>query len=200
MSTVKENKRFVMGITGASGAVYGRRIVRALLDSGCHVDLVISGHGAQLLRDELGIHEITPDAFGCVNSDRLRVQECSNLHADIASGSTPTDGMVVCPMSMNTLGKAAAGIADNLLLRALQVTLKQRRPLVVVPREMPMSRIDLENCLRLSTAGAIICPAAPAFYTQPRTIGDLVDFVAARVLDLLRVPHDLNVRWSGKSS
>jgi 4-hydroxy-3-polyprenylbenzoate decarboxylase len=113
----------------------------------------------------------------------------------LASGSYMTDGMVICPCSSNTLGGVAAGLGDNLLWRAAQVTLKQARRLVLVHRELPLSGIDLRNMLRLQRAGAIICPAAPGFYMAPQTIADLVDFLVGRVLDLLAVPHELNVRW-----
>lgn len=114
----------------------------------------------------------------------------------LASGSFETDGMIVCPCSSNTLASIATGLAGNLLDRAVAVTLKERRRLIVVPREMPMSRIHLLNALRLSEAGAIICPACPGFYMQPTTVGDLVDFVIGRLLDLMDVSHQLNTQWA----
>jgi len=115
--------------------------------------------------------------------------------APVASGSNPADAMAVCPCSMGTLGAIAGGLADNLIERAADVMLKERRPLVLVPRETPLSAIHLENMLKLARAGAVILPPAPAFYTRPQTVADVVDFVVARVLDHLRVPHDLVPRW-----
>ncbi|MBN1488309.1 MAG: UbiX family flavin prenyltransferase, partial [Phycisphaerae bacterium] len=106
--------------------------------------------------------------------------------------------MVICPCSSNTLGAIAAGLGDNLITRAAHVTLKERRRLILLHREMPLSEIDLENMLRISRAGGVICPAAPGFYMQPESVDDLVDFVVGRLLDLLHVPHNLNTRWTGQ--
>jgi 4-hydroxy-3-polyprenylbenzoate decarboxylase len=119
-----------------------------------------------------------------------------DVGAVLASGSFLTDGMIICPCSSNTLGAVAAGLGDNLITRAAHVTLKEGRRLVLVPREMPVSAIDLRNMLRLSRAGAIICPASPGFYMNPQSIDDLVDFVAGRVLDLVNIPHNLQTRWA----
>ena len=132
---------------------------------------------------------------GC---DRLILHEYRDVGALIASGSFRTDGMIVCPCSSNTLGALASGLAGNLLTRAAAVTLKERRRLIVVPREMPLSPIDLRNALRLSEAGAIICPASPGFYLRPRGVSDLVDFVVGRLLDLMGVAHALDTRWEGR--
>jgi 4-hydroxy-3-polyprenylbenzoate decarboxylase len=115
--------------------------------------------------------------------------------APVASGSNPPDAMVICPCSMGTLAAVAQGLADNLIERAADVMLKERRPLVLVPRETPLSTIHLENMLRLSRAGAVIVPPAPGFYTRPESIGDLVDFVVARILDQLQIPNELSPRW-----
>jgi 4-hydroxy-3-polyprenylbenzoate decarboxylase len=108
-----------------------------------------------------------------------------------------TEGMIIVPASMNTLGAVAAGLSDNLMTRAAQVTLKERRRLIIVPREMPFGHIDLQNMLRISEAGGIVCPANPGFYLLPQKIGDLIDFVVAKLLDLVHVPHQLNNRWEG---
>ena len=115
--------------------------------------------------------------------------------APIASGSNPADAMAICPCSMGTLGAIAAGLADNLIERAADVMLKERRPLVLVPRETPLSTIHLDNMLRLAQAGAVVLPPSPGFYNRPQTVADIVDFVVARVLDQLRVPHALAARW-----
>ena len=118
--------------------------------------------------------------------------------APIASGSNPADAMAICPCSMGTLGAIAHGLADNLIERAADVMLKERRPLVLVPRETPLSAIHLDNMLKLAQAGAVILPPAPGFYTHPRSVEDIVDFVVARILDQLRVPHDLVPRWGAQ--
>ena len=129
-------------------------------------------------------------------SSRLTIYNYKDVGAKIGSGSFLTDRMIVCPCSSNTLGAIAAGLADNVLNRAAAVTLKESRRLILVPREMPMSRIDLLNALRLNEAGAVICPASPGFYMLPKSIDDLVDFVVGKLLDLLELPHQLNTRWA----
>ena len=130
--------------------------------------------------------------------DRLTIYPYRDVGARLGSGSFRTDGMIVCPCSSNTLASVAAGLADNLLNRAAAVTLKERRRLILVPREMPMSRIDLLNALRASEGGAIICPASPGFYMLPKSVDDLVDFVVGKLLDLIDVPHTLNTRWNDR--
>ena len=191
-------KRVVIGITGASGALYARRLLECLCDADIDVHLVVTPHGQELLRDELGIARITAQTLLGQESQRLIVHPYHDVGAVLASGSFRTDGMIVCPCSSNTLGAMAAGLADNLLHRAAAVTLKEARRLVVMTREMPVSRIDLLNTLRLSEAGAIICPASPGFYMRPETVADLVDFVVGKLLDLVGVPHQLNTRWAGR--
>ncbi len=195
MSSDLQDKRIVVGITGASGAIYGRRLLQCLVETVQQVDLVVTPHGMQLLKDELQVSELSDVAPPGMSAGNLTIHACADVGAAIASGSTLTSGMVVCPASSNTMAKIASGIADNLLLRAAQVTLKERRRLVLVPREMPISHLDLENYLRLSGAGAVICPASPAFYMKPESIADLVDFVVGRVLDFLGIKHQLNTRW-----
>jgi 4-hydroxy-3-polyprenylbenzoate decarboxylase len=198
MAKHNESKGIVVGITGASGAAYACRLIRCLSDADVEVHLIVTPHGEQLLHDELGITCITDEAMLGRSDDRLTVHSCQDLGAVIASGSFKTDGMIVCPCSSNTLGAMASGLADNLLTRTAAVTLKEARRLVVVPREMPLSQIDLGNALRLSQAGAIICPASPGFYLGPESVADVVDFVVGKLLDLMDIPHELNTRWGGR--
>ena len=191
------DKQIIVGITGASGVAYALRLLDCLEEAGCHVHLVVSALGRRLLDDEGDIQAVTADGLIGRPSERLYFYDFDDLHCRLASGSFLTDGMVVCPCSSNTLGAVAAGRADNLLTRAAMVTLKEARRLILVHREMPLSSIDLENMFRLNRAGAIICPAAPAFYTNPRTIDDLIDFLVGKILDLLGIDHALKNRWVG---
>jgi flavin prenyltransferase len=183
------------GITGASGAPYAVRLLRALNESGTPVRLIVSGYGLRLLAEESGIDGI--DGLRAATGDWSRVELYDSLDrgATPASGSAPSAGMVVCPCSMGTLASIAAGTSRNLVERAADVALKERRPLVLVPRETPLSLIHLENMTRLTRAGATILPAAPGFYHRPKSIDDLVDFVAARILDHLGVEHGIGARW-----
>lgn len=191
----------VLAITGASGAPYAVRVLRALVEAARPVQLVVSSHGWRLLATECDIDalgalraHVGPDAWdGFVTffDDRDR-------GARPASGSALTAGMVICPCSMGTLAAIAGGTSRSLVERAADVTLKERRPLVLVPRETPLSAIHLENMLRVTRAGATVLPAAPGFYHRPERIGDLVDFVAARVLDHLGVDHTVGKRWAGE--
>jgi len=191
--------RIVVGITGASGAAYARRLLGCLCDAGVDVHLVVSPHGKRLLHDELDLTRITVETLLGHGSDRLTIHGYRDVGAIIASGSFRTDGMIICPCSSNTLGALASGLAGNLLTRAAAVTLKEARRLIVVPREMPLSPIDLRSALRLSEAGAVVCPASPGFYLRPRSVAELVDFVVGRLLDLVNVPHTLHTRWEGRS-
>ncbi|UCE60595.1 MAG: UbiX family flavin prenyltransferase [Phycisphaerales bacterium] len=198
MSESGNTKRIIVGITGASGVRYAVRLVECLCGAQLDVHLIVTPNGERLLRDEAGIDEVSANALLGGQSDHLFTHSYRDVGANPASGSYRTDGMVICPCSSNTLAGVSAGLAGNLLDRAAAVTLKEARRLIVVPREMPMSRMDLLNALRLSEAGAIICPASPGFYMQPGEIGDLVDFVVGRLLDLLSVPHGLNTRWADR--
>ena len=197
MSGAGSSRRLVVGVTGASGACYARRLIDLLVEAEREVHLVVTPHGERLLADESGIAEVDGRALLGREESRLIVQPYGDVGAVIASGSLSTEGMIVCPCSGNTLAQIAAGMSDNLLTRAAQVTLKEGRRLVVVPREMPVSQLELENCLRLSRAGAIICPASPGFYMRPERVEDLIDFVVGRLLDLVGVAHQLDTRWSG---
>jgi flavin prenyltransferase len=189
-------RQIVLAITGASGAIYARRLGQCLVRGGAHVHLVASPHGLRLLSDELGIRKLTAAALLGDPTTAVTLYPARDIGARIASGSFHTDGMVICPCSSNTLAAVAAGTADNLITRAALVTLKEARRLVLVPRETPLSQIEIANMLRISQAGGILCPASPGFYMLPKTIDELVDFVAGRVLDLLGVPHELHTRWN----
>ena len=196
---MSSHKRIIVGVTGASGALYAKRLIECLLSAGVDVHLVVSPWGKRLFRDELGIATIDVNAFSSSAPDRLTIHPHQDLGSRIASGTFLADGMIICPCSSNSLGRIAAGIGDGLIARAAHVTLKEGRRLIVVPREMPTSRIDLQNMLRLNEAGAVICPASPAFYMQPKHIDDLVDFVVGKLMDLMHVPHDLHIRWGGNT-
>lgn len=184
-----------LGVTGASGAPYAVRLLRALNDAGTAVRLIVSAYGWRLLAEEAQIRG--PDELRAATGDWSRVQlfEANDRGATPASGSAPSRGMVICPCSMGTLASIAAGTSRNLVERAADVALKERRPLILVPRETPLSLVHLENMTRLTRAGATILPAAPGFYHRPKSIEDLVDFVVARVLDHLDVPHAIGTRW-----
>jgi 4-hydroxy-3-polyprenylbenzoate decarboxylase len=189
--------RIVVGITGASGAVYARRVIEGLTAAGVEVHLTVSALGRRLLFDELGLKRVDAEALagGAGRGRLVTLYNDNDVGAAIASGSFQHDGMIVVPCSGNTLGAIACGIADNLVKRAAAVTLKERRRLVLAYRESPAGHVDLCNMQRLSEAGAVIAPLAPGFYMHPRSIGDLVDFMAARLLDLVGVEHDLALRW-----
>lgn len=189
------SRNIVLGLTGASGAIYGTRIAALLAKADVHVHAIATPYGKQVIAEELDISKVTPESLAPEHPDRVTLYNHLDLGARISSGSFLTDGMVICPCSANTLAAVAAGLADNLVTRAAAVTLKEGRRLVVVPRETPLHTIELENLLRLSRSGAVICPASPGFYNRPQSIDDLVDFIAGRVLDLLKVPHDLSIRW-----
>ena len=188
----------VMAITGASGAPYAVRLLSALVDAERPIWLVVSSHGLRLLRTELDIDSIDElrRRIGVAEWRKLvTVYDDADRGAAPASGSARTAGMVVCPCSMGTLSAISVGASRSLVERAADVTLKERRRLVLVPRETPLSAIHLQNMLRLSRAGAVILPAAPGFYNKPQTVQELVDFIVARVLDQLDVEHALVRRW-----
>jgi flavin prenyltransferase len=188
----------VVAITGASGAPYAVRLLEQLLRSGRRVQLIVSSHGLRLLRTEEDIDSVAAlrERVGAEAWDtHVRVFEDADRGAGPASGSARSAGMVICPCSMGTLSAIAAGSSRSLVERSADVALKERRPLVLVPRETPLSAIHLENMLRVTQAGAIVLPAAPGFYHRPARIEDLVDFIVARVLDHLGVEHELVPRW-----
>ena len=187
--------RIIIGITGASGAAYARRVMQLLAEADVQIHLTVSTYGKRLLFEELGLKRLDPDALTSGRGDLVTVYNDNDVGAAIASGSFLHDGMIIVPCSSNTLGAVAAGIGDNLLKRAAAVTLKERRRLVLAVRESPASHIDICNMKRLSEAGAIIAPVSPGFYLRPKTVDDLVDFMAGKLLDLVNVPHDLDTRW-----
>jgi flavin prenyltransferase len=186
----------ILGVTGASGGPYAVRLLDCLEASRRRVHLIVSPLGRQLLADECGVKRLEPEALIGRPSKRIKVHNHRDVGCELASGSYLTGGMVICPCTSNTLGAIASGLGDNLITRAAQVTLKEARRLVIVHREMPLGAIDLENMLRVQRAGGIICPAVPGFYMMPQSVGDLVDFVVGKVLDLLGVEHTLNTRWA----
>ena len=196
-------RTITLAFTGASGMPYGMRLLEALLGADCRVWLVYSPAAQIVAKQECGV-VLPPQPREAARglSDRLGARDGAltvygheDWMAPLASGSNCADAMVVCPCTMGTLGAIAGGLADNLIERAADVMLKERRPLVLVPRETPLSAIHLENMLKLARAGAAIVPPAPGFYDQPATVADLVDFVVARVLDQLGVAHRLGPRW-----
>ena len=194
-----------VGVTGASGAVYAVRTVAALLGAGCRVELVASDFGRRLLRDEIGAHaaaerlpEYLAERYGVDPGDgALTLHSNRDMGASIASGSGLCDSMVVVPCSMKTLSGIAHGASRSLIERAADVMLKERRPLVVVPRETPMSLPQLRNLVLCAEAGAVVLPAMPAFYQQPRTLDDLADFMAGKILSALGFTHELYPAWTG---
>ncbi|KPK43203.1 MAG: hypothetical protein AMK72_13670 [Planctomycetes bacterium SM23_25] len=178
------------------------RLVECAVRAGRHVDLVVTAAGRLVLADEAGLagSPDAPDLASLWPQDvraGVTYRPAEALVAPPASGSFRAEAAVVIPCSMNTLAALAHGLAQNLVQRAAQVALKEGRPLVVVPREMPVTPIDLENMARLARAGAVVMPAMPGFYHRPQSVADLVDFVVAKVLDRLGVAHDLDTRWPG---
>jgi 4-hydroxy-3-polyprenylbenzoate decarboxylase len=188
----------VMAFTGASGAPYGVRLLQQLVTLNRDVSLIVSSHGLRLLKTETEIGDIDglrAAVGGPAWDAHVTTFDDADRGAGPASGSAKTAGMVICPCSMGTLAAVAAGTSRSLVERAADVTLKERRPLVLVPRETPLSAIHLENMLRLTRAGAVILPASPGFYNKPSRISELVDFVVARILDHLGVENTLAPRW-----
>jgi 4-hydroxy-3-polyprenylbenzoate decarboxylase len=189
----------VTAITGASGALYAQRFIQGLVTAGVNVHLVVSPLGRRLLHDEMGMEGIDlPTLAGSVDHT-VTLYNYNDVGAKIASGSFLHDGMVIVPCSSNTLAEVAHGLGDNLIARAAAVTLKERRRLILAHREMPLSPIDVNNYKTLSDAGVLLAPANPGFYLNPTTIGDVVDFVAGKLLDLVGVGHSMDTRWDPKN-
>ena len=194
-----------VGITGASGAVYAARTVATLLERGCQIELVASEFGRRLLRDELGpeaaVERFEPylaARYGeGVHNGRLTLHTNKDVGATIASGSFECEGMVIVPCSMKTLSGVAHGASRNLIERAADVMLKERRRLIIVPRETPMSLPQLRNLVLCAEAGAVVLPAMPAFYQQPETLDDLADFITGKILSALGFTHRLYSAWTG---
>ena len=198
-----DERPIVMAVTGASGAPYAVRLLENLVERGRSVSLIVSDHGLRLLDTELGIGSTSAlrDRVGAARWDaRVRLYDDRDRGAAPASGSSRSSGMVICPCSMGTLSAIAVGASRSLVERAADVALKERRTLVVVPRETPYSAIHLENMLSLTRAGAVVLPASPGFYHRPQSIDDLVNFVVARVLDHLDVDHEIVPRWGSEAA
>lgn len=196
-------KTITLALTGASGMPYGMRLLQCLLAAGVRVNLVYSQAAQIVAKQEMDFvlpnrpqdaEKMLKERLGKFKGE-LKVYGIQDWYAPMASGSNPGDAMVVCPCTMGTLGKIAGGISDDLICRAADVMLKEKRTLILVPREMPFSSIHLENMLKLSHAGAVIMPPNPGFYHHPKGVEDLVDFVVARVMDHLGVEQGLMGKW-----
>lgn len=200
-------KSIAIAVTGASGAIYATRTLAALLSRGVHVELVVSDYGRRLLRDELGetavVERLMPylaAKYGeGVSAGTMTAHSNRDLGATIASGSHGCSGMAIVPCSMKTLAGVAHGLSRNLVERAADVMLKEKRRLVIVPREAPMSLPQLKNMVLCAEAGAMILPAMPAFYQMPKTLDDLADFMAGKVLSALGFKHELYPSWKAES-
>jgi len=188
---------YVIGITGASGSIYGIRLIRELALKKHLVDVVITSAGKIVMKEELGVPGFEkPDKLGLSKiRDRIRVWENDNFEAPFMSGSSAPEAVIIIPCSVGKLAAVANGISGNLLERTADVALKERRPLILVVRETPLSLIHLENMVKVARAGAQILPAMPAFYNHPKTIDDMVNFIVGKVLDLLRIEHNLFEAW-----
>lgn len=191
-------KRIIIGITGASGSIYAFNFLKHAAILGLHPSVVATEMGGAVFRHETGltiseaVNEL--DVLSGI-SGRVKIYENADMFADIASGSYKTDGMVVVPCSMKTLSGIATGYSSSLLERAADVTIKERRKLILVVRETPFSLIHLNNMTRAAEAGATILPASPGFYHNPRTVDDLADFITGKILDHLGIEHNLNTKW-----
>ncbi|WP_396625189.1 UbiX family flavin prenyltransferase [Luteitalea sp.] len=201
--SVETPRRIVLAVTGASGALYAMRTLSALLQHGQHVDLVITEYGRRLLIDELGptarvdrLQAYLEETWGeGVRRGGWVLHSNKDLGSRIASGSKGAEAMVIVPCSMKTMAAIAHGLSRSLVERAADVMLKERRPLIIVPRETPLSLPQLKNMVLCAEAGAIVMPAMPGFYQRPQTINELADFMAGRVLSLLRIEHQLYPAW-----
>ena len=199
-------QRYFVGITGASGHAYAEGLVRALVAAGAGVDLCVTQSGAKVLRHELGVEagslgalaDALPAWLGPAAAAAVRLYAPDAIEAPASSGTARLRGVRLCPCSMGTLARVAAGFSSNLVERAADVALKEGRTLLVVPREAPLSALHLENMLRLVRLGAIVLPAAPGFYHHPQTIDDLVQHVVGKILDRLGIAHARGARWKGE--
>jgi 4-hydroxy-3-polyprenylbenzoate decarboxylase len=197
------NQKLIVAITGASGAIYGTVLVAELLRRPIEVHLIVSDYGRKVMAHELGISgpmlPFLESEFGLVphGLSVLNQYSADNLFAPPASGSFRHAGMVIAPCSMKTLAAIASGFADNLITRSADVCLKEKRPLILLPRETPLSAIHLENMLKVARAGAVLHPPVPAFYHRPESVRDIVNATVGRVLDHLGISHHLAAEWSG---
>jgi 4-hydroxy-3-polyprenylbenzoate decarboxylase len=200
-----KRNNIVLGITGASGAIYGLKLGKELLNSGAHLTILISSTGFQVIHEETGL-DFKGESGGVqkalvsyfqAETGQLDYYADNDFFAPVASGSSAPDAMFICPCSMGTLSRIACGNSGTLLERCADVMIKERRPLALVPRETPLSEIHLENMLKLSRLGARIVPAMPAFYHRPESVDDLVNFVVGKALDSLGIGNSLFKRWTG---
>jgi 4-hydroxy-3-polyprenylbenzoate decarboxylase len=199
-------RRIAVGVTGASGAIYAVRTIAALLEAGCQLEIVFSDYGKRLLLDELGadakadrLADLLSERYGpAVRNGSFALYSNKDLGAPLASGSHMAEAMVIVPCSMKTLAGVALGLSRSLIERGADVMLKERRPLVLVPRETPMSLPSLRNMVAAAEAGAMILPAMPAFYQHPKTIEDLASFVAGKILNALGLEQRLFEPWKGE--
>ena len=191
-------KTITVGMTGASGSVYGLRLIEELAKKNFKIHVIATATAAKVIPFETG-HRL--EAFVAQLKEKgyeVILEDVDNFFAPIASGTYGTAGMIVAPCSMGTLAQMANGISSNLLIRAADVCLKERRPLIVLARETPLGSINLENMLKLTHAGAMIFPAAPGFYTKPETLDDVIDFMVGKMLDAMDIEHDLYQKWGSK--
>ena len=191
-------KKIVVGITGASGSIYAKRLIEELLSRGIFTHIICTDNGKQVMKYETGIdleqwmQELTKQY------SHIQFEDNNNLFAGVASGSYKFDAAVIIPCSMGTLAEISNGLAKNLLCRAADVALKENRKLIIVPRETPLNAIHLENMLKLSRLNVTILPAMPGYYHMPQTMQDLIDFVVGKVLDCLSIDNDLFKKWGNK--
>ena len=197
-SATSDRRPIIVAVTGASGGPYAVRLIQELVIAQRQISLIVSSHGLRLLRTETELTSVDDlrELIGGDMWDRVvTVHDDDDRGAAPASGSARAVGMVICPCSMGTVSAIAHGSSRSLIERAADVMLKERRPLILVPRETPLSSVHLENLLKLSRDGVVVLPAAPGFYNRPATIDALIDFVVARILDHLEVEHKLGIRW-----
>lgn len=181
--------RLVVGVTGASGAIYAKRLLEVLKEKNVEVDLIVTAPAEYIMQNELGL---TSKELGELAT---AAWDIADIAADVASGSQPRDGLVVIPCTMDAVAKMAHGISDNLLLRCFDVMLKENRKIIIVPRETPLHATHLENLLRLRRLGVTIIPPMTSFYHKPQTVMDMVDFIIAKILDQFNIPNALIARW-----
>ena len=189
----------VTAITGASGALYAQRFIQGLVAAGVNTHLVVSPLGRRLLHDELGMETVDVDALAGNKPHTVTLYNYNDVGSKLASGSFLHHGMVIVPCSSNTLAEVAHGLCGNLIARAAAVTLKERRKLILAHREMPLSPIDINNYKTLSDAGVVLASTNPGFYLNPTTVGEVIDFVAGKLLDLVGVSHAFDTRWDPKN-
>jgi len=189
------NKTIIIGITGASGSIYGLRLIEELAKRQFRIHVIATETARQVIKfetkTELDAFVANLNAFGA----KITIEQLDDFFAAVASGSYKTSGMIIAPCSMGSLGAIANGISTNLLIRAADVCLKERRPLIILARETPLNSIALENMLKITQAGGMVFPATPGFYSKPKTLADLVDFMVGKVLDALSIENDLFKKW-----